>query len=139
MGIDIALERERQEAAEKKARLKKEYYESVDREIARDRAIYSAKGGWICTSCGTVGKRKTITKGSILVELAAWTFGILFAWFFLLSLLVPIIYSVWRHLSRFKGCPKCQATMIGVDTPVGKDMLGKIKDSLKIGDQVAAK
>lgn len=83
-------------------------------------------GKWACSQCGTVGKAKTITKGSILVELAAWVFGLAFCWFFLIFLLVPIAYSIWRHLSWHKGCPSRHGPMIKIDTPIGKQLLDKV-------------
>ena len=53
----------------------------------------------ICTNCGHKGEPKLITKGSILIELVLWLF-----------LIVPgLIYSFWRHTSRYKGCPTCGA------------------------------
>ena len=51
----------------------------------------------ICTNCGYKGKPKLYTKGSIIIEIFLW----------LLFLLPGLIYSIWRHASRFKGCPKC--------------------------------
>lgn len=54
----------------------------------------------VCTSCGYVGESKTITKGSMGVEIILW-----------LCLLIPgLIYSVWRLSSRLEGCPICGST-----------------------------
>ncbi|KKQ45981.1 MAG: hypothetical protein US63_C0008G0019 [Candidatus Moranbacteria bacterium GW2011_GWC2_37_8] len=70
----------------------------------------------ICTSCGYKGKPKSITKGSILVEIALW-----------LLLIVPgVIYSVWRMASRYTACPQCKSqTMIPLDSPIGKKLLAE--------------
>jgi len=70
----------------------------------------------VCTNCGFKGKPKLMTKGSILIEIVLWLFFI-----------VPgLIYSIWRHTSRFKGCPKCEAiNMIPVDSPVAQRLLNE--------------
>ena len=52
----------------------------------------------VCTACGHVGSSKTITKGHFALEVVLW-----------LCLVVPgIIYSVWRHASRYEACPVCE-------------------------------
>lgn len=51
-----------------------------------------------CPNCEYEGKSKTFTKGSIIIELFLW----------LLMVLPGLIYSFWRHTSRYKGCPKCE-------------------------------
>lgn len=83
---------------------------------------------FICTQCGTPGKPKTITKGSILVELILWVMGLLtFLFFFFIPILIPIGYSMWRHLSRSKGCKQCGGAMIKTDTPVGRNLLKEMQ------------
>lgn len=65
----------------------------------------------ICPTCGSVGKPKTITRGSFLIEIVLWLF------FF-----VPgIIYSLWRLTTRDKsGCRSCSNVgMIPLNTPQG--------------------
>lgn len=70
-------------------------------------------GQLICANCGTVGSTKTVTKGSILIEIILW-----------LCLLVPgIIYSLWRHTTRTKVCRACGAAkLIPVNSPMGKKL-----------------
>lgn len=61
-----------------------------------------------CDNCGSIGKPKTRTKGSFLIEVFMW-----------LLLIVPgIIYSLWRLTSREKVCPACGApNMIPTTSP----------------------
>ena len=67
----------------------------------------------MCTNCGFKGKPKLITKGSILIELVLW-----------ICLILPgLIYSIWRHASRYKGCPSCgAANMIPLDSPIAQKL-----------------
>lgn len=71
-------------------------------------------GEVVCTSCGYVGEPKTITKGSMGVEIILW-----------LCLLIPgLIYSVWRLSSRHDGCPSCgQAALIPRASPMAQKFL----------------
>lgn len=65
----------------------------------------------ICSNCGVVGNPKTITKGSILVEVALWV----------LFCLPGIIYTIWRHGSRFEGCRSCGASnLVPLNSPRGR-------------------
>lgn len=68
-------------------------------------------GRFICPACGTRGEPKSVTKGSIWIELVLW-----------LCFLIPgLIYSIWRLSSRVKGCRVCGATpMIPANTPRGR-------------------
>ena len=68
----------------------------------------------VCTSCGYVGEPKTITKGSMGVEIILW-----------LCFLIPgLIYSVWRLSSRYDGCPSCgQTTLIPRASPMAQKFL----------------
>jgi hypothetical protein len=70
----------------------------------------------VCTACGTRGWGKTVTKGSIFIELFLW-----------LCLLVPgLIYSIWRLTSRHKACEACGNTsIVPVDSPIGKKLLAE--------------
>jgi hypothetical protein len=52
---------------------------------------------WQCNSCGHVGKKKTYTKGSLLVEIFLW----------LMFIFPGILYSIWRLSSRYEGCENC--------------------------------
>lgn len=80
----------------------------------------------VCTSCGYVGEPKTITKGSMAVELVLW-----------LLLIVPgLIYSVWRLTSRHEGCPSCgQTALIPVESPMGKKFLRENFPDRQVGVQ----
>jgi len=50
-----------------------------------------------CPNCGFEGTAKRFTPGSILIEIVLW-----------LMLLIPgLIYSLWRHSSKYWGCPQC--------------------------------
>lgn len=64
----------------------------------------------VCTSCGYVGRPRVVTKGSILIEIILW-----------LCWLIPgLIYSIWRHNTRYNACHSCQsATIIPASSPVG--------------------
>lgn len=84
----------------------------------------------VCTSCGYVGAPTLVTKGSIGIEILLWfilplmvgvSLGIAFALVFLLG---GVIYSIWRHASRYRACPKCsQTTIIPADSPLGKKFI----------------
>jgi hypothetical protein len=70
---------------------------------------------WYCPSCGSIGRPKTYTKGSIFIEIILW-----------LCLIVPgLVYSLWRMTSgRSKGCASCGATsIIPADSPKAKAAL----------------
>ena len=62
-----------------------------------------------CPNCKYQGKAKKLVKGSSLIELIIWIFGIIgifFTWG--LSILVAIVYSLWRMSSYYYACPKCE-------------------------------
>jgi hypothetical protein len=68
----------------------------------------------VCTRCGYVGQTKTVTPGSIFIELVLWCF-----------LLVPgLVYSLWRMTSRRKVCASCgEGTTIPAGSPRGQAIL----------------
>ena len=70
----------------------------------------------ICTSCGTKGKPKRKTKGSIFVEIILW-----------ICFIIPgVIYSIWRMTTRYKACPSCDApNMIPVDSPMAQKIMAE--------------
>ncbi len=70
-------------------------------------------GQFICPNCGNVGTPKTITKGSILIELVLW-----------ITFIVPgFIYSIWRLTTRGKACRYCGAgNMVPLDSPRGRKL-----------------
>lgn len=61
-----------------------------------------------CMTCGADTQAKTVTKGSMGVELLLW-----------LCFIIPgLIYSVWRVSSRFDACSSCGATsLVPFDSP----------------------
>ncbi len=65
---------------------------------------------FICSQCGTTTAGKLITKGNILLEALLWCMFI-----------VPgLIYSMWRHLTRHKGCTACgSAALVPLASPRG--------------------
>lgn len=82
------------------------------------RGMFSSVGtsgdALFCPACGHLGGAKTVTKGSLIIELFLW-----------LCLIVPgVIYSLWRVSSRHKACPQCgSTTMIPKDSPNAKRAL----------------
>ncbi len=70
----------------------------------------------VCSNCGFIGKSKTKTKGSFLIELFLW----------MLLIFPGILYSLWRLISREKVCPKCETpNMIPSNTPRGEELIKK--------------
>lgn len=68
----------------------------------------------LCPNCGTKGIQKSITKGSIFIELILW----------LLFIVPGLIYSLWRLASRYKACPVCkQPGMIPLNSPRAQQIL----------------
>lgn len=73
----------------------------------------------ICSACGSQGKPKSHTRGSIIIEIFLW-----------LCMLIPgLLYSLWRLSTRKQVCGQCSADkLIPVDSPMGKKLaqdLGK--------------
>jgi len=71
----------------------------------------SPDGTMICQNCGTRGETKTVTKGSIFIEVILW-----------ICFIIPgLVYSIWRMTTKYQACPACgQQTMIGINTPNGQ-------------------
>lgn len=78
------------------------------------------KATMICPQCGTAGRPKTYTKGSMAIELLAW-----------LCFLIPgLFYSIWRWTSRYRGCPHCGADhMVPLASPRGKKLVAEFAPS----------
>jgi hypothetical protein len=75
----------------------------------------------ICSSCGTVGTPKTVTKGSILIELFLW----------LCFLLPGFIYSLWRLTTKHKACRACGASsLVPLDSPMGKKLQNEFRQNV---------
>ena len=71
-----------------------------------------------CQHCGTVGKPKTATKGSFIIEVFLW----------LLFIIPGLLYSLWRLTTKTKACPACRApNMIPADSPKARELLAAAK------------
>lgn len=71
----------------------------------------------ICMNCGTVGKPKKHTKGSMLTELFLW----------LLMVLPGLLYSFWRMSSKTMVCKTCgDSDLLPVDCPKGKRLVNQM-------------
>lgn len=70
----------------------------------------------VCVVCGNVGKLKSETPGSMVIELILWLFFI-----------IPgLIYSFWRLSSRKMVCAVCGSpNMVPVDSPRGKKLISE--------------
>lgn len=69
----------------------------------------------VCTTCRSVGKPKSQTQGSLLVEVALW---VLFCF-------PGLIYSLWRLSSRTRVCRQCGSPQIvPLTSPVGRQLTG---------------
>lgn len=69
-----------------------------------------------CTTCGTVAKPKSVTRGSVWLELVLW----------LMFIIPGLLYSIWRLTTRHHACRACGAqTLVPVDSPVAKARLDK--------------
>ncbi len=70
----------------------------------------------VCKSCGYLGKAKTVTKGSLGMEIVLWLFFIF----------PGVIYSIWRLSSKHKACPKCgNTTLIPYDSPMAQKTIAE--------------
>lgn len=68
----------------------------------RPKTPIPAKGDYYCQVCGSVGKPRKFTPGSLLLEIVLW----------LLIIIPGIIYSFWRLSSRRKVCSVCRSPNI---------------------------
>jgi hypothetical protein len=70
----------------------------------------------ICSACGTAGKPKSHTRGSIFIEIILW-----------LCFIIPgLIYSIWRLTTRRPVCRTCGSTqMVPLTSPAGKALAAK--------------
>lgn len=69
----------------------------------------------VCTVCGTVGKPRVVTHGSVLIEIILWV-----------CFIVPgLIYTIWRLTARPKACRACGSTqLVPPGSPMGRKLLG---------------
>ena len=67
-----------------------------------------------CTSCGSIGKPKTKTKGSLSLEIILW-----------LCFLIPgFIYSLWRTFDKTKACVSCgNVSLIPTTSPIAQEQV----------------
>lgn len=72
----------------------------------------------VCPSCGTCGEPKTVTPGSIGIEIVLW-----------LCLLIPgLVYSIWRMSAKYDACPACgQRALIPANSPNGRKIIEQSK------------
>lgn len=78
--------------------------------------IAADPGKYICKNCGSQERTKSITRGSIAIEIVLW----------LLFILPGVIYSVWRLTTRRRGCRSCGGEVIDVNSPMGKKLVREL-------------
>lgn len=78
----------------------------------------------VCSACGSNGKTKTITRGSILIEILLW-----------LCFLIPgLIYSIWRLTTRREACATCGSLdMVPTTTPRGRELMARYNPGATVG------
>lgn len=71
----------------------------------------------LCLKCHHNGKVKTVTPGSILIEIILW-----------ICLILPgIIYSLWRVSKKAKLCAMCDSSdVVPLGSPKAKEILSKM-------------
>ena len=88
----------------------------------------------ICSSCGHANSAKRVTRGTFLAEVALWLVAIFLIFVIPLIggvlIVVAIIYSVWRLLSRRTECRHCGNTnLIPADSPMGEKLNRDLRES----------
>lgn len=75
---------------------------------------YHGTSDKLCVVCGTVGRPKSVTRGSMGIEIILW-----------LMFIVPgVIYSIWRLTTRREACPACGSDqIIPVQSPRAQEIL----------------
>jgi len=69
-----------------------------------------------CPSCGNVAAPKSVTPGSVLLEIMLWLF----------ALLPGLIYSIWRRSQQRIVCPHCSNIgMVPLDSPRARAALSR--------------
>lgn len=67
---------------------------------------------WVCTACHSVGRPRTKTRGLFAVEVLLW-----------MCFLIPgFLYTLWRVATRYKACARCEAAVIPLDSPRGREL-----------------
>jgi hypothetical protein len=66
-----------------------------------------------CTTCGHEGEPKSVTRGSMAIEILLW-----------LCFIIPgLVYSLWRLTTRHKACAQCKSTnLVPPESPVATEM-----------------
>lgn len=74
----------------------------------------------ICEDCGSRTHGKTVTPGSIFIEILLWLF-----------MIVPgLIYSIWRLTKRHRACHRCGSPrLVPLDTPVGRELASRFPET----------
>ena len=68
--------------------------------------IVYRRGDWACNACGCLDKPKNYLPGAFWIEFLLWFIG---WWCFF----VPgVVYTLWRHCCKFKGCRNCRSKQI---------------------------
>jgi hypothetical protein len=83
----------------------------IDPMMSTAKAVTMA-GTYICQTCRRMCYPKTTTRGDILVEFVLW-------W---MMILPGLIYSIWRWISRYKGCGYCGGASLVPVAQSGKRM-----------------
>jgi len=87
----------------------------------------------ICSNCGYQGIAETTKKGSFGISCFLWLsifiFGAINLFLGLIFLVLALVYTSWRIISKYSGCPQCKATnMIGVNSPIGKKIIRGLEE-----------
>lgn len=82
------------------------------------------RGDVICEDCGTIGTARTKVAGAFWVELLLYIIGFALAIpTFLISLLVPLGYSIHRRTGSSKVCKQCGGKVVSIHTPRGEKLI----------------
>lgn len=90
------------------------------------------------------GKPTKIFKSSFIAELVVWLAGLLGAIFisaweapivrlyggskWYLAFAIPVIFSIWRYVTSYTGCPTCKCqSIVPLDSPAGQKLAKDMK------------
>jgi len=100
------------------------YIKKVIQKEAKKTTKGKIQGDVICEDCGTIGTGATKVAGTFWVELLLYIIGIMLAApTLLISLLVPLGYSIHRRTASTKVCKKCGGKVISIYAPRGEKLL----------------
>lgn len=79
---------------------------------------------FICKKCYSSDVAEK-SKGSSAVEILVWIVGLVATCFTMgISIILPIFYTMWKMLSKYKVCGKCNSTqLVPVNSRAGKHLL----------------